>query len=112
MFEILRLAWNNWYSVLGTLAAVALPLWLMHILRERRRRGRTLREKVKAKFDGARGPDLERMLNWLPQEGDRERRRALRRTGPLVPVRIAAVRPDGETAAATDEGLVLDRSTG
>src|SRR4051812_31128214 len=108
MFETLRLAWDNWYLVLGTLAAVALPLWLMHILRERRRRGRTLREKVKAKF-GARGPDLEHMLDWLPQEGGGERRRSLRRTGPLLPVRIAAVRPDGETAAATDEGLVLDR---
>jgi hypothetical protein len=101
-----RLASDNWYILFGALAAVLAPLSLTVLLRPRRR-ARTLQEKV-ASGSNVYGTDLDRMLHWLPQEGDGERRRALRRSGQLTRIRVART-PGGKAVA---DGLVLDRSTG
>lgn len=111
--DILRLASDNWYLVLGAIAAVILPLWLMYILRARSRRPvATLRDKVTAKFRHARGPDLDQMLNWLPEERGHERRRSSRRLGPPTPIRVAATSTVDLATTPTDEALVLDRAVG
>src|SRR5436189_5554770 len=103
-----RLAANNWYLLLGALAAVAIPLWCAVLLRGRNRPVRTLRDKV-APDAHARQVDLDRMLNWLPQE-EAERRRAPRRGGEPTAIRVAVVPTEQPNAA--DEALVLDRAAG
>jgi len=107
---IFRLAWDN-YALWGAVAAVLIPLWLAFLLRPRPRAAvRTLRDKVEDKVSGVQIADIDRMLNWLPQDGAGERRRATRRGGPPTLIRISRI-PTGDPALG-DEGLVLDRSSG
>ena len=105
-----RLAADNWYLLLGAVAAVIIPLWLARLLRGLRPpRVLTLRDKVEAEAKRRR-VDIDQMLNWLPQDQAAERRRSTRRTGPPTAIRVAPA-PTDDPGAGT-EGLVLDRAPG
>jgi hypothetical protein len=91
-------------------AAVGLIALLAAAVVGRPRRDRSLREKVRLRARRFHAQDIERVLNWLPPDAVADRRRGSRRAGPGTLIRVCDT-PDADSPA-TDEGLVLDRSTG
>ena len=69
---------------------------------------RSLRERVEGVDGGPPDEDIDRALHWLPPDpGASDRRKSVRRGGPVTPVRVART-PGGHA----EEGVVVDRSTG